>query len=350
MNRAIMGLGYGLALLCMLVAIQVKADAQPLLFLNWSDYMDPELLVEFKRQTGIEVKQSYYDSDENRDQVMAASNGAGYDLILVSGLALESYLKQGWLAQLPKPFSHGVSKIEERWWQAFPGAKTHAVPYFWGTLGIAYRTDLVNQPITHWKQFFNPGTDLKGKIALIDSAREVQAMALKSLGYSLNTSNQQQFNEGLALVQQQAPFVGSYNYVDLDETSALLSGDTVAAMMYSGDALMLQEHSDQIAYVLPQEGGNIWVDYLAIPAKSKNPKAAMAFIDFLNEPKRAAQLASYVYYASPNQAAWSHLSEEFLQDKTIFPSQKSLEKSEFFAPISPRLLKKLNQAFQKIVD
>jgi len=350
MNRAVTGIGYWSALLCVLLAQQVKADTQPLVFLNWSDYMDPELLVEFKRQTGIEVKQSYYDSDDNRDQIMATSDGAGYDLILISGLALDSYLKQGWLAQLPNPLSHDVSQIEERWWQAFPGAKAHAVPFFWGTLGIAYRTDLVNEPITHWKQFFNPGSDLKGKITLIESAREVLAMALKSLGYSLNTSNKQQFNEGLALMRQQAPFVGSYNYVDLDETSALISGETVAAMMYNGDALMLQEHSDQIAYVLPSEGGNIWVDYLAIPAKAKNPQAAMAFINFLNKPKQAAQLASYVYYASPNRGAWPHLSKEFLQDKTIFPGQKSLEQSEFFAPLSPRLLKKLNQAFQKIVD
>jgi len=209
MNRAVTGIGYWSALLCVLLAQQVKADTQPLVFLNWSDYMDPELLVEFKRQTGIEVKQSYYDSDDNRDQIMATSDGAGYDLILISGLALDSYLKQGWLAQLPNPLNHDVSQIEERWWQAFPGAKAHAVPFFWGTLGIAYRTDLVNEPITHWKQFFNPGSDLKGKITLIESAREVLAMALKSLGYSLNTSNKQQFNEGLALMRQQAPFVGS---------------------------------------------------------------------------------------------------------------------------------------------
>jgi len=350
MNRAVRGIGYWSFLLCVLLAQQVKADAQTLVFLNWADYMDPELLVEFKRQTGIEVKQSYYDSDEGRDQIMATSDGAGYDLILISGLALDSYLKQGWLAQLPKPLSHDVSKIEERWWQAFPGAKAHAVPFFWGTLGIAYRTDLVNEPITHWRQIYNPAPEMKGKITLIDSAREVLGMALKSLGYSLNSSNKQHFNEALTLIQQQAPFVASYNYVDLDEGSALLSGETVAAMMYSGDALMLQEHSDQIAYVLPSEGGNIWVDYLAIPAKAKNPKAAMDFINFLNKPKQAAQLASYVYYASPNEAAWPYLSADFLQDTTIFPSQKSLAQSEFFAPLPPRLLKKLNQAFQKIVD
>ncbi len=334
----------------LLVAFQVKADAQPLVFLNWADYMDPGLLTEFKQQTGIEVKQTYYDSDENRDQIMAASDGGGYDLILVSGLALHSYLKQGWLAKLPQPLSHGVKKIEELWWQAFPGAKTHAVPFFWGTLGIAYRTDLIHEPITHWRQFFNPGPELKGKISLINSGREVLAMALKSLGYSLNTRNKQQFNEALALMKQQSPHVGSYNYVDLDESSALISGETVAAMMYSGDALMLQEYSDNIAYVLPNEGGNIWVDYLAIPAKAKNPKGAMAFINFLNQAKQAAQLASFVYYASPNQAAWAHLPADFLQDETIFPSQKSLENSEFFTPLPPRLLKKLNQEFQTIVD
>ncbi len=350
MNKPKLGLGYCLILLGLLFSLQVKADDQTLVFLNWADYMDPELLTEFNRQTGIQVKQAYYNSDENRDQIMGATNGSGYDLILISGLAIHSYIKQGWLAPLSKPLTRGVKSIEARWWQAFEGAENYAVPFFWGTLGIAYRTDLVSKPITHWSQLFNPSPEMKGKISLVHSAREVMGMALKSLGYSLNTHDKKQVNEALALMQQQAPFVGSYNYVDLDENSALVSGETVAAMMYSGDALMLQEHSDQIAYVLPSEGGNIWVDYLAISSKAKNPKGAMAFINFLNQSKQAAQLASYVYYASPNKAAWTHLTQEFLQDETIFPSEKALQESEFFAPLPPRLLKKMNQVFQKIVD
>ena len=325
-------------------------QAQPLVFLNWSDYMDPELLIEFKARTGIEVKEIYFDSDEKRDALMAVNNGKGFDLILTSRLSLNTYVKQGWLAPLPQPLNTKLSQIEPRWWHSVEGSKQYAVPYFWGTLGIAYRTDLVSEAITSWQQLFNPAADIKGKISMIDSAREVSAMALKSLGYSMNTQNKDEFNQALALMKKQAPSVVTYNLVNLDETSSLLSGKVVAAMMYNGDALMLQEHSDKIRYVLPKEGGNIWIDYLSVSAYSKRAKEAWQFIYFLNEAKQAARLASFVYCASPNKSAWAYLSDDFLQDPAIFPSKNSLSNSEFFSPLPARQLKKLHHHFQKIIN
>ena len=326
------------------------SQAQPLVFLNWADYMDPQLIADFKARTGIEVKEIYFDSDEKRDELMAVNDGKGYVLILISGLSLGTYVKQGWLSPIPQPLNAKLSQIESRWWQAFSESKQYAVPYFWGTLGIAYRTDLVSEAITSWQQLFKPSPDIKGKISMIDSAREVSAMALKSLGYSMNSHNKDEFNQALALMKKQAPSVATYNLVNLDKTSSLLSGKVVAAMMYSGDALMLQEHSDKIRYVLPKEGGNIWIDYLSVSAHSKRAKEAWQFIYFLNEAKQAASLANFVYCASPNKSAWAHLSDEFLQNPTIFPSQKSLKNSEFFSPLPARQLKKLHHNFQKIVN
>jgi len=326
------------------------AEKEPLVFLNWADYMDPELLQEFQRQTGIEVKEVYYASDEARDELLASNQGAGYDLLLVSGFMLKSYVDQGWLSPLPQPLPASIKTIDPRWLDVFPVAQSYAVPYFWGTLGIAYRSDLVATPMTSWQHFFEPDKSLVGKLTLMDSGREVVGMALKSLGYSANSTNAQALNEALALMHEQGPSVGSYSYVDLDETSSLLSGETLAAMMYSGDALMLQEHNDNIEYVLPSEGGNIWVDYLTVSSKSTNQDAAWQFVEFLNQPKIAARLAEYVYCAPPNLAAHEYLSEEFLEDATIFPSSQALASSEFFSPMPARLVRKLTKSFQQLVD
>jgi len=328
----------------------LAAENEPLVFLNWADYMDPELLQEFQQQTGIEVKEVYYASDEARDELLASNQGKGYDLMLVSGFMLESYVGQGWLSPLPKPLPASMKTIDPRWLEVFPVARSYAAPYFWGTLGIAYRSDLVITPMTSWKHFFEPDKSISGKLTLMDSGREVVGMALKSLGYSANSTDGQALNEALVLMHDQGPSVGSYSYVDLDETSSLLSGETWAAMMYSGDALMLQEHNDNIEYVLPSEGGNIWVDYLTISASSTNKDAALQLIEFLNQPKIAARLAEYVYCAPPNLAAHQYLSEEFLGDETIFPNATALASSEFFNQMPPRLLRRLTKSFQQLVD
>lgn len=333
-----------------LIPLHAQAEVQPLVLLNWADYMDPEILAKFTKETGIEVKEVYFDSDESRNEIMASSSGKGYDLIIVNGLAIEQYSKQNWLQAIPSPAPTNFSHIDLSWSEAFPASKKYAVPFFWGTLGIAYRSDLVAEPITQWQDIFQPKEELKGRITLMNSAREVVAASLKSLGFSTNTTDKNEFQQAIKVMQQQSPYVNSYNYVDLDESSSLLTGETLAAMMYSGDALTLQEFNEHIEYVLPLEGGNVWVDYFAVSANSEQKENAWKFINFLNQPKIAAHLAEYLYYASPNKAARKLLDEEFLSDKIIFPDQSSLKNSEFFKPLPPRQLKKLTKSFQQLVN
>ena len=338
-----------LIILTPLLLAPCSANTEPLVLLNWADYMDPEVLIEFKKQTGIEVKEVFFDSDESRDDLMASSSGKGYDLIISNGLAIDKYQKQNWLQPIPSPAPSNFKNIDKRWLEAFPSSNEYAVPFFWGTLGIAYRSDLVKTPITQWQDIFQPNEELKGKITLMNSAREVVAASLKSLGYSSNSSDKKEFSAAIKAMQQQAPYVNSYNYVDIDETSSLLTGETLAAMMYSGDALTLQELNENIQYVLPQEGGNIWVDYFIVPSSSTQKENAWRFINFLNQPVIAARLAEYLYYASPNREARKLLDQDFLSNPIIFPNQELLKNSEFFRPLPARNLKKLTKSFQQLV-
>jgi len=332
-----------------LLTVFNSAYSEPLVLFNWSDYIEPEVIAEFTQQTGIEIKEIFYDSDESRDEALARSSGKGYDLIVMNGLTIDSYRKQGWLAPINTKTLSNLKHIDKRWKEAFPSSKEYAMPYFWGTTGIAYRKDLIKSPINSWQQLFDPADDLKGKITMLNSPREIISVSLKALGYSGNSSNKAEFSAALKLMHKQSEFVNSYIGVDLDENSALLSGKTVAAMMYSGDALMLQELNENIEYVLPKEGSNIWVDYFTVSAFSLQKEKAWQFINFINQPKVAAKIASFVYCASPNKGARKLLDEEYLTNPTIFPTQVKLKNSEFFKQLPARSLKKLTKNFQQMV-
>jgi len=335
--------GFNSLLLAQEMPLAAGMAEQKLVILNWDDYLDPALVKEFEQQHGVSISQSLYESDDHRDLLMRENQGQGWDLVIVSGLMVEAYLKQGWLAR--KPLVENESIINSHWTDAFSGAKDYVVPYFWGTLGIGYRNDLVSHPITHWRQFFNPSKDLKGKISLINSSRDVVGMALKSLGHSANSTNETHLLQVHELLLKFRTSVNTLHYIDLDERSAMLTGEVVAAMMYSGDTLMLQEHNPNITFVLPREGGNIWVDYIGVLSSSKQKELAWQFIRFINKPENAAQLAQYINYATPNTEAQKLLPADFVENTVIYPSKDALKKSEYYKVLPKRTRKRYNKIF-----
>ncbi|WP_417518886.1 polyamine ABC transporter substrate-binding protein [Marinobacter sp.] len=319
------------------------------MFLNWPDYMDPDILVEFEQRTGITVKQSYFDSDTSRDELLLETEGKGFDVALINGASLRILAKRGWLEPLDESAIPNLKHVDPRWRTAFEKAEDFGVPYFWGTVGIVYRQDLVPFKVSSWMDLLRPIEELRGKISMIGDSADMIGAALKALGYSLNSTNEDQMNEAEALLQAQAPAVNTYRYLSLNEDSALLTGEVVMSMMYNGDTRMLQEYSNNIAFLLPEEGGNIWTDYLSVLSASPRKADAKRFIDFLNEPEIAARLAQYVYYATPNRAAEALLPAEFKSDPVIYPSGKALENSEAYSRLPPRAQKNRAAIFSRIV-
>ena len=185
---------------------------------------------------------------------------------------------------------------------------------------------------------------------MLKSSRDILGMALKSLGHSANTSDRKTIREAGRLLEAQRPFVRSYEYISLNEKSALVSGDVWASLAYSGDALMVQEHHEDIAYVVPEEGSNIWVDYLAVLQASPRKDLAFQFINFLNRPEIAARNAEYVYYATPNVAARQFVSDEYATDAVIHPTASVIERSEVYRKLAPRAQKTVNSVFAELVN
>lgn len=323
-------------------------NPKELVFLNWSDYMDPELIKEFQQKHGVKIREAYFETDEMRDEKLVATDGSGYDLAVVNGPALHAYAKRNWLAPLDRTNVPNLQHLDTKYLDAFPSAAGHVAPYFWGTTGIAYRKDKITEPVTSWKQMFQPADALRGKIVMIKDSRDLIGMALKALGYSANSTDKKALAEAEQLLLAQKPYVKTYSYLSLSKDSVLVTGEAWMAMMYSGDALMVKEFHPDIEYVVPEEGGNLWVDYLVVMRASPRQELARKFIDFLLEPKNAARLAQFVYYATPNRAAEKLLPKDFLADPVIYPPRSVLEKSESYNIYPPRVQKRRNNIFTRV--
>lgn len=326
---------------CLLVFSHVgwaktKEKPSELLLLTWSEYIAPKIVKEFERKHNAKITMVYFESNDHRTELLLESNGATYDLVLTSGEMLEPYTAQGWLAPLTSNNIPNLIHIDERWIQSIKGDTLYGAPYFWGTLGIAYRKDLVSKPINSWKHLFAPDKSLQGKILMARGVNDLVGMALKSLGYSANSSSEAEHIEAEKLLKSQKNYVREYGYTNLTEQSGLVTGELLAAMAYSGDALSLQAIHPEIEYVLPKEGGNIWIDYLSVSAASKKKALAYAFINFINQPNIAARQAKYLNYATPNKSAEKLLDKRFLNNTIIYPDEKALAKSEYWLTLKTK--------------
>lgn len=328
-----------------------KASEQPqeLIILTWTEYISPEMIAAFEDEHDAKVKYVYFESDNDRDQILLQTEGKGFDLIIANGFAINSYRKRNWLQPMPVEKIPNMKYIENRWQSSFESAQGYGVPYFWGTLGIAYRKDLVSEPITSWTQLFRPSKELQGKILMVESSKDVIGMALKSLGYSANSEDNSELLQAEELLLSSKSHVSKFTYLNLDETSSLVTGEIVAAMAYGGDALNIAQHNENIVYVLPEEGGSIWMDYFTLSTHADHPELAVAFIDFINQPEWAARNAEELYLATSNSEAKKILSPDILNNPVIYPDSGILARSEFYKELTPRSNRKRASIFAHII-
>lgn len=348
--RHALGCCFGLVMgLLLPIAVPAEPDPIEIKVLTWSEYIDPEVVAAFESSTGIKVAFTYYESDEARDDMLIATNGVGYDVIMGNSYSMQLYRRQGWLAPVTVAEVPNLRHIDPRWLKHDAGVAGYGVPYFWGTLGIAYRSDLVSQPLRRWADLLDPPAELHGRIAMIANTRELIGVALLARGHSMNSTDLQALDEARQILLRQKPHVKTYSYLSLSEESSLVKGEVWAAQMYSGDVLMLQEHDPNIIYVVPEEGTNTWLDVWAVSAYSANKAAAYRFIDFMNIPEQAAQNALFVHYATPNMSADRLLPASYHEDPVIFPPADVVQRSERFEMLPPRVMRAWNAVFSEII-
>ncbi|MEW6594901.1 MAG: spermidine/putrescine ABC transporter substrate-binding protein [Thermodesulfobacteriota bacterium] len=320
---------------------------ETLVLLNWPDYMDPALLKAFEEKYNVRVREVHYETEANMDQLLSYTGGKKYDLVVASHTKVPSLVKRGWLAPVDRSLIPNLKHLDTGNLPHDEDLARYVVPHLWGTVGIAFRKDLVKERVTGWKQLLQPGQGMGGRIMMIGDVRDVVGAALKSLGYSLNSQNPAELDAAEKLLLAQRPAVKKYGYLQLNKTSGLIRGTYWMAMVYSGDALTLAELSPHIAYVTPEEGTALWLDSIMVLKDSRRRALAFQFINFLHEPENAARLAAFVSMATPNAAARKILPREYLDNPHIYPPRAVLEKCEFYAPLPPQVLKRYNEIFSR---
>lgn len=334
-----------LALGAVMPAQAAGPKKQTLVLLNWPDYMDPALLKAFEAKYNARIREVHYETEANMDQLLSYTGGKKYDLLVASHTKVPSLIKRGWLVPVDRTLVPNMKHLDTGTLPHDEELVRYAVPHLWGTVGIAYRKDLVKGTITGWRQLLQPNEELRGRVMMIKDVRDVVGAALKALGYSLNSRVPGELDAAQKLLVAQRPAVKKYGYLAINKKSELLTGHYWAAMIYSGDALTLADLSPNIAYVTPEEGTSLWLDSIMVLKDSRQQKLAFQFINFLHEPENAAKLATFVSMATPNAAARKFLPREHLDNPDIYPPPEVLNKCEFYGPLPPQVMKRYNEIF-----
>ncbi len=325
-----------------------SSEPKVLRLLTWEEYISPAVLAQFTRSTGVKIEPYYFNSDGERDALLVGQDGANYDLILVNGLAIDSYRRRGWIRTLDLQRIPNVKNVDTKWRQSFAGADTHAAPIFWGTLGIAYRADLVKTPITSWAQLLQPSKELCGRINMGGDARDVVGSVLKAVGASLRAPTLQDYRKVESLLRSQKPCVADYEFVGVSEDDPLVIGSVVAAMTYNGDAQRMREMAPGIRFVMPKEGGIIWTDFLAISSKSRAPQYAADLLNYLLAEEQLLKMATYAQYASASERVTRRLPAELRGNHDIVPTAAQLLNFEMDTDTDIQSARQRNRIFVAI--
>ncbi|HKL42535.1 MAG TPA: spermidine/putrescine ABC transporter substrate-binding protein [Clostridia bacterium] len=293
---------------------------------NWGDYIEPSVLESFTEETGIEVNYETYPSNEDM-YLKIKSGGTQYDVIFPSDYMLEKMAKEDLLEKIDLTKIPNFEHIGEDFKNPkYDLNNDYSVPYTWGTVGIMYNTEMVDETVDSWDILWDE--KYAGQILMYDSQRDSMMVALKKLGYSMNTKNIDELNEARDLLIEQKPIVLAY--AGDDGKGMIEQGEAAMFVTYSGDAMEIIDSYDHIEYALPKEGTNIWYDCLAIPKNSENIEAAHEFINYMSRPDIALKNFEYLLYSTANVTALESIDKAYLEMDAINPDISKLDNSEVF--------------------
>ncbi|MDO4484768.1 MAG: spermidine/putrescine ABC transporter substrate-binding protein [Clostridia bacterium] len=326
------------ALLLVVMMLPVCAMAQEVVnVFNWEEYIDESVLQQFEEETGIHVNYMYFTTNEDM-LVQVEANPGAFDVVFPSEYCVQQLNAKGLLAEINLDNIPNFKNIRTSLLDpTYDPGNAHSVPYMWGTLGILYNTEMVDEEdVKTWNVLWNP--KYTGQVLMMDSLRDAMGIALKLQGYSMNS---QQFPElqsasELLKTQKTSGMVKAYG---LDEfKDKMVAGEAAMAVVYSGDAQYAIELNDKLAYSIPEEGSNVWVDCAVIPASARNVANAEKFIDFLCRPDIAVKNVEEIGYCCVNEPAIEELGEEYAASEVTNPTDETIANCEYFTALDANML------------
>ena len=268
---------------------------------SWGEYIDESLIDKFEAETGIEVDYNVVPSNEELYSQLQ-TGGVNYDVVVPSDYMIGRLIAEDRLQKLDYSKIPNYEKIDEQYKNlSFDPNNEYSVPYTWGTVGIIYNTTMVDEPITSWEVMFSE--EYANNILLIDNSRDAFAMGLYYLGYDVNTTDEAQIREAYQLIAD-AKAKGVYAGQGMDEVFQIMEGGNLAiATYYAGDYLTMLENNPDLAFVIPEEGSNWFVDSMCILKDAQNVDEAHEWINFIASTESNLANMDFIWYASPNAEA-----------------------------------------------
>jgi putrescine transport system substrate-binding protein len=327
-----------------LVAIAGGAAAQKgrvVNFYNWSDYIDPTVLDDFSRETGIKVRYDTFDSNDTLEAKLLAGK-SGYDVVVPTGYFLARQIAAGIFQKLDKSKLPNLAnvwpEIASRLVSYDPGNQ-YAVNYMWGTTGIGYNVKAAREmlgetaSVDSWADVFEPAKIARFKdcgIHLLDSSDDIMPAALHYLHLDPNSSEPGDLQKAADLLLKIRPYVRKFH--SSEYLNALATGEICFVVGFSGDIKQAQKRAAEakggvaVGYAIPKEGAQLWFDNLAIPKDAPDVAEAHALINYLLKPEVAAKNTNFIAYANGNLASQKFVDYSILDDRTIYPDAATMAK------------------------
>jgi spermidine/putrescine transport system substrate-binding protein len=311
-------------------------EEKKLTFYNFDTYIGETTLADFNTATGIEVKLDLFaDGDELFTKLKAGN--PGYDVIVPPNDKVERMSKANMLVPLDHSKIPNIANINPSFMNpTFDPGRKFSLPYMWGTVGIGYRKSKVEGAVDSWASLF---TDEKnaGRVALLGDQEHTVGSALKFLGFSYNSTNADELAKAKELLIAAKKLVKKY--ADDNGQDLLAQGEVDLTMEYNGDIAQVMLEDQDINYIVPKEGSNVWEDTVAIAAGAPHPENAHVFINYLFDAEVGKNIAQTIQYATPNKAAKDLMDGAYKENPAIFPADDVLAKCEYAAYIGEEALK-----------
>jgi len=305
--------------------ISQDTSTKKLYYFTWSDYVDQDLLDGFEAQTGIKVVVDTFSSNEEL-LAKVQSGATGYDVIVPSDFMVSILAQQRLLAKLDHERLPNYQFIEPFLTQLpFDPQQEYSVPYLWGTVGVGYDSAVVEETPTSWNVLWDK--QYKGRISMLNDQREVFGMALRSLGYSLNSQDPLRIEEAKQKLMAQKSLVKTYTSEIFDHL--LVSGDIVLAHAWGGPIARAMKERPSIKYVVPQEGGTIWTDCLAVLATSPRKAMALEFMNYLIDTQVAQATSERLLFASANRLVKDRVAASVRNNPAVYPTEEVIARMEW---------------------
>lgn len=329
---------------------------------NWADYIGESTNADFTKQTSIRVVYDVFDSNETLEGKLLAGH-TGYDVVVPSNHFLEKQIKAGAFQKLDTSLIPNLGNLDPELMQQLqvndPG-NAYAVPYLWGTNGIAYNPEKVKaalgvDKIDSWAMLFEPENMKKLSscgVSFLDSGDEMVPAMLDYMGLDPNSKNPDDYKKAEAKFMAVRPYVTYFH--SSKYIADLANGNICVAAAFSGDALQAAARAAEagngveIVYAIPKEGGNLWFDMLAIPADAPNPKEAHAYINFLLDPAVIAAVSDYVGYANANPKSDTLMDPDVRADSTAYPPAETIKRLFVSTLLPNKIQRQMTRSWSRI--